>query len=112
MPTLRLGPHLQKLLFFVWFNTKSVEIYKRQEHRTTFASVYCHQTGQVNEALREKCPAFVNGKDVIRQHDDTRADNPEKKEITKIGGSFTSSILVAFSNDRFLSFLGFFFFDQ
>lgn len=79
VPTLRLGPHLQKLLLFVWLNAKSVEIYERREYRTPFASVYCHQTGQVNEALHEKCPAFVNGKDVIRQHDDTRTDNSEKK---------------------------------
>lgn len=71
--TAKSGLHLKKALLCVWWSIRGIvhfEVLKAGQ--TVNADLYCEQLDRVYQFLIKKCPAIVNRKGVILQHDNAR----------------------------------------
>lgn len=71
--TAKPGLYPKKVLLCVWWSIRGIvhfEVLKPEQ--TVNADLYCEQLDRVNQSLIEKCPAIVNRKGVILQHDNAR----------------------------------------
>ena len=71
--TAKPGLHPKKALLCVWWSIRGVVHFEvLKPGQTVNADLYCEQLDRVNQSLIEKCPAIVNRKGVILQHDNAR----------------------------------------
>ena len=68
----------------VWWSIRGVVHFEvLKPGQTVNADFYCEQLDRVNQSLIEKCPAIVNRKRVILQHDNAKPHGA-KRTLAKI----------------------------
>lgn len=84
--TAKPGLHPKKVLLCVWWGICGIIHFELLERgQTVNADLYCEQLDRVNQSLLKKCPAVVNRKGVILQHDNARP-HCARRTLDKING--------------------------
>ena len=68
--TTKSGLHPKRYFLCVWRSIRGIVDFEALKHgQIVNAALYCEQLDEVDVYLTEKCPAIVNRKGVIQQHD-------------------------------------------
>lgn len=84
--TAKPGLHPKKALLCVWWSIRGIVHLELLKYgQTVNSDLYCEQLDRLNQSLVEKCPAIVNRRGVILQHDNARP-HCAKRTLEKING--------------------------